>query len=152
MATTNKVVGNRLYDAIGNWIGMLGLGGQENTVPNQAAIAITGGTINGASIGVTTPAVVKTSNMQAVYTDSSGTPGNVTNNSPRGKVAIAAGQSQIVVTNSLVTATSSVFCQMRTADATCTQLLTCVVAAGSFTVTGNAVSTAQVNFDYFVVN
>ena len=119
MANTNRIVGSRLFDAVGNWIGMLGLNGQENTLPpvvNQAAVAITGGNINATAIGQTTPAAVKTSNLQATYSDSSGTPGNVTNNSPRGRVAVAAAVNTIVVTNSLVAATSAIMCNLRSID------------------------------------
>lgn len=104
------------------------------------------------SIGTTTPGIVKTSNLQATFTDSSGTPGNVTNNSPRGKAAFAAAGSTVVVTNSLVTATSLVHIQMEGADATLTSILRVVPAAGSFTVTGNAAATAATNFTFLVVN
>lgn len=112
----------------------------------------TAGNINNMAIGQTTAAAVKTSNLQATYTDSSGTPGNVTNNSPRGRAAFAAAGSSVVVTNSLVTATSSVFVQQETADATLTTILSVVPAAGSFTVTGNAAATGTTKFSFFVVN
>lgn len=104
------------------------------------------------SIGSTTPGIVKTSNLQATYTDSSATPGNVTNNSPRGKAAFAAAGSSVVVTNSLVTAASSVFVQQEAADATLTFITSVVPAAGSFTVTGNAAATAATKFSFLVVN
>lgn len=112
----------------------------------------TAGTINNCSIGVTTPAVVRTSNLQATFTDSSATPGNVTNNSPRGKAAFAAAGTAVVVTNSLVAATSTVLCVLETADATLTQILRATPAAGSFTVTGNAAATATTTFSFLVVN
>lgn len=111
----------------------------------------TAGTINNMSLGVTTPAAVKVASMAATFTDSSGTPGSVTNNSPRGKAAFAAAGNSVVVTNSLVTAASSVFIQQETADATLTRM-TVVPGAGSFTVTGNAAATAATTFSFFVVS
>lgn len=110
-------------------------------------------TINNFSIGQTTPAPVKTNNLGAVYTDSSGTPGNVTNNSPRGRVAFAAGAQTIVVTSSLVTAGSMINCQLRSTDGALTSVVTAIAAAGSFTITGNGLTTgtaAQV--DFLVIN
>lgn len=118
---------------------------------NPAGVAITGGTINGATLGQTTPAAAKSSNLQATYTDSSGTPGNVTNNSPRGRAAFAAAGSSVVVSNSLVTATSSVQVQLGGADATLNSVRV-TTAAGSFTVTGNAAATAATPFDFLVIN
>lgn len=120
-----------------------------------ATIPFPNGGINLASpgsIGATTPGVIKTSNLQATYTDSSGTPGNVTNNSPRGRAAFAAAGSSVTVTNSLVAATSSVHCQMIGSDATLTTILRCVPGAGSFVVTGNAAATATTVFDFLVIN
>lgn len=118
---------------------------------NVVIAPATAGTINNMSIGVTTPAVVKTSNLQATYNDSSGTPGNVTNNSPRGRAAFAAAGSSVVVTNSLVAATSTVLVQLGGTDATLTTVRV-TPAAGSFTVTGNAAATATTVFDFLVVN
>ena len=117
-----------------------------------SAVAITGGTINGATIGQTTPAAVKTSNLAAVFTDSSGTPGNVTNSSPRGRVAIAAGASSVVVTSTLVTAASTVFAIVSSVDGTLLTINQVVPAAGSFTIYGNAAATATTKVDFVVVN
>lgn len=88
------------------------------------------------------------------FTDSSGTPGNVTNNSPRGRVAIAAAATAVTVTNSAVTATSTVLAVINqgATDTTLTQILRVQTAAGSFTITGNAAATANVVIDYVVVN
>lgn len=114
----------------------------------------TAGTMNNVSVGVTTPAVVKTSNLQAgTFTDISGTPGAGTSNGTRGRAAFAAAASTIVVTNALVAATSSVFVQLEgAADATLTSVLGVTLAAGSFTVTGNAVATAAKTFSFLVIN
>lgn len=103
------------------------------------------------SIGTTTPGIVKTSNLQATFTDSSGTPGNVTNNSPRGRVAVAAAASTVVVTSSLVTAASTILVSLGGADATLTSVRV-TPAAGSFTVTGNAAATGNTALDFLVVN
>ena len=142
----------------GALVGFLGKDGKEYLIPvggaayNPAGVAVTGGNINGAAIGQTTPAAVKASNLAATYTDSSGTPGNATNNAPRGRAAFAAAASAITITNSLVTATSSIHLQMIGADATLTNLLRVVPAAGSFTVTGNAPATAATAFSFLVIN
>lgn len=85
-------------------------------------------------------------------TDSSGTPGAVTLNKPSGKVAIAAGASSVVVTNSCVSATSIVLPVLQTTDATLTFIKSCVPSAGSFTVTGNANATAAVTVGFLVIN
>jgi hypothetical protein len=87
------------------------------------------------------------------YTDSTATPGNVTNNSPSGRAAFAAAGSTCVVTNASVLATSKVFVQLiGAADATLTSITALAIAAGSFTVTGNAAATAAKSFEFLVVN
>ena len=88
----------------------------------------------------------------ATYTDSSGTPGNVTNNSARGKAAFAGAASAVTVTNSSVSATSAVLTQLETADGTLTSILRAIPTAGSFTVTGNANATGTTVFSFVVVN
>lgn len=116
------------------------------------AVDITGGTMNGTPIGGTARASGAFTTLAMTRTDSSGTPGNVTNNSALGRAAFAAAGTSVVVTNSTVTATSEVFVQLRgAADAT---LTSCRVtpAAGSFTVTGNAAATAVATFSFLVVN
>lgn len=115
-------------------------------------INVTGGAINNAAIGQTTPAAVKTSNLAATLTDSSATPGNVTNNTPRGRAAFAIGGSAVTVTSSLVTAASTVLVTLETVDTTLTEIRTVVPAAGSFTVTGNAAATGVTKFSWLVVN
>lgn len=155
-----------LHDATGALVGAMGADGKEylfTTVLNGAAataqpavylpsaVAITGGAINNASVGVTTPAVVKTSNLQATFTDSSGAPGNAANSSPRGRAAFAAAGSAVVVTSTLVTANSSVLISLGGVDATLTSVRA-TTAAGSFTVTGNAAATGATPFDFLVVN
>lgn len=160
----------------GALIGLMGFDGKEYRIPTSVAFAATtavtvagvttatlaaSSTVSGAgftaylasppAIGATAPAAVKTSNLQATYTDSSATPGNVTNNSPRGRAAFAAAGTSVVVTSSLVTATSSVQVSLWGGDATLKSV--CVTpAAGTFTVTGNAAATGITKFDFLVIN
>jgi hypothetical protein len=88
------------------------------------------------------------------YTDTSGTPGNATINTPSGRASFAASASTCVVTSSACTANSKVFAQMETQDSTLTSIITVVPAAGSFTVTGNAAATTggAAKFRFLVVN
>lgn len=164
--------------ATGAPVGVLGLDGREYLLPFSAAYATTpqagtaypgnfttltaSSTVSGTgfsnylasppSIGTTTAGVVKTSDLRMNYTDSSSTPGNVTNNSPSGRAAFAAAASTVVVTSSLVTANSIVQCALETADGTLTQLLRVTPAAGSFTVVGNAAATGTPKFTFQVIN
>jgi hypothetical protein len=87
------------------------------------------------------------------FEDDSATPGNVTNHKARGRVGLALGASTIVVTSSLVTAASTVICQLRSTDGVATDIRTVTPAAGSFTITFNAAATgAGVTVDFIVVN
>lgn len=86
------------------------------------------------------------------FTDASGTPGNATVNATRGKVAIAAAASSVVVTNSKVNANSQILVTLEGADATLLYIKSVVPAAGSFTVTGNAAATAATSLKFTVVN
>lgn len=122
---------------------------------NPAAAALTGGTINGTSVGATTPSTgsftsLRSTSLQSVLTDGSGTPGNVTQNVSRGRAAFAAAGSTVVVTNSQVTANSTILVSLGGADATLTSVRV-TAAAGSFTVTGNAAATGTTPFDYLVI-
>lgn len=143
-----------LSDTSGAPIGVLGRDGREYLFPPLVANATpaTVYALNSTSVGVTTPAAGRFTTLGLGYTDSSGTPGNVTNNSANGKAAFAAAASTCVVTSSLVTAASVVHVQMEGADATLTSILRVVPAAGSFTVTGNAAATAATRFSFTVIN
>lgn len=90
--------------------------------------------------------------ITADTTDSSGTPGAATINKPSGKVAIPIGESSVVVTNSLVTAASTVLAVLQFVDATATQILSVVPGSGSFTITANANATAATKVAFLVVN
>lgn len=74
-------------------------------------------------------------------TDTSGSPGSATANTPCGKSAIANGANTATITNSQVTATSNVNCTPATANAGVATIV-CVAGAGSFTATAvNAAGT-----------
>lgn len=86
------------------------------------------------------------------FVDGSGTPGNATANTLRGRHAIAGAASTCVVTNSCVTAASQVVVTLETNDGTLTFVKTAIPAAGSFTVTGNAAATGTTKFSWIVIN
>lgn len=90
--------------------------------------------------------------ITADTTDSSGTPGNATINKASGKVAIAIGAASVTVTNSLVTAASTVIATLQFVDATLTQILSVVPGSGSFVITGNANATAATKVAFVVIN
>ncbi len=87
------------------------------------------------------------------YVDVSATPGNATANALRGQAAFAAGSNACIITDSQVKPTSTIVPVLdATADATLTQILRVVPAAGSFTVYGNANATGNPTFTWLVVN
>jgi len=116
---------------------------------NPAAVAATGGSINNVTVGAATRNTGAFTTLAITGTDSSGTPGNVTNNSGSGRAAIAAAATTVVVTSSAVAAADHVFIQPR-AIGTPT-LWSVVTAAGSFTVTVNIAAGATWPFDFVVV-
>jgi hypothetical protein len=84
------------------------------------------------------------------FTDASGTPGNATINTPRGRCAIAIAASAVTINNSLCKTTSTVVAVINQAatDATLTQILRVQTLNGSFVITGNAAATAAVVVDF----
>jgi hypothetical protein len=112
------------------------------------------GSIDNCALGATTPRAVRTIQLQMLFTDSSGTPGAVTNNSPRGRVAIAAAASSVTVTNGLAAATSTVIAKIsqNLADTTLTSIVRIYPFAGGFTIFGNAAATANTVIDYVLIN
>jgi len=119
------------------------------------AVVITGGSVNGTPIGAGTPSTGsftsdRFTSILSALTDSSGTPGNVTNNAAHGRAAFSAAGTSVVVTNSLCAATSSVFVSLGGADATLTSIRV-TPGAGSFTVTANAAATGITPFDFLVM-
>jgi hypothetical protein len=81
-----------------------------------------------------------------------GTTGAQTINQPTGQVQFAAAASSLVVTNSLITASSQVFCQVATADTTMFYIKSAVCTAGSVTLTANAAATATTKVNFWVIN
>jgi hypothetical protein len=80
-----------------------------------------------------------------------GTTGAQTINKAAGTVNFAAGASSLVVTNSLVTTNSTIYCFVRTNDTTAL-LKNVVPAAGSFTINLNAAATAETSVGFLVIN
>lgn len=80
-----------------------------------------------------------------------GTTGAQTINKAAGTINFATGTSTLVVTNSLVTTNSTVYCSVRTNDAAAL-IKNVVPAAGSFTITLNAATGAETSVGFFVVN
>lgn len=157
LATAKKVgIGTLYYDVT---LGAFRLGIDAGTLSAHLTIAglpsaatITGGTINGTSVGATTRAAVSATLMAVTATDSTGTPGNVTNNSANGRAAFAAAGSSVVVTSGAVAATDTVqVTLLGAADATLLYVAGVTVSAGSFTVTGNAPATATKGFMFTVI-
>ena len=115
---------NVLSDQVtGDVIGLIGLTGREIAHP---------GTITG--------------------NDSSAAPGNATHTGTHGRCAIAAAASSVVITNRNVNPASTVVPVLTgaAADATLTSIPRVVCANGSFTLFGNAASTAAIQVDYLV--
>jgi hypothetical protein len=93
---------------------------------------------------------VTTNGGKATVGDSTFAAGNATLHTSSGTSTIALGASTCVITNGFVTAGSRVLVQLETADATLTRV-TVVPGAGSFTVTGNGVATANTDFSWVVI-
>lgn len=157
MVTAGQIgIGQLYYDTT---LGAFKLGVDPKTNPGfitqigaANAVAITGGSINGTSVGATTRSTVAATTLAINTTDSTGTPGNVTNNSANGRAAFAAAGSSVVVTNSFVAVTDTVLVTLLgAADTTLTAIVGVTVAAGSFTVTGNAAATATKGFMFTVI-
>lgn len=94
--------------------------------------------------------------QQGFGTASSAAPtaGAVSTTQTNGRCAIATGVLSVVVTNPGVTPQSKVFAEIAqaTADATLTSIMRIVPAAGSFTIYGNANSTAPVVVDWVIMS
>lgn len=103
-----------------------------------------GGTYPAQSVGG------KESKVLVLNSDSSGTPGNVTNN-PAGIVAVPAAGQSITVTNNQVTAASIIQLTLLTNDGTAKSAVA-VPAAGNFVITTNAATTGIAKIGYLVIN
>jgi hypothetical protein len=81
-----------------------------------------------------------------------GTTGARTINKPSGTANIAAGGTSVTVTNSLVSASSIVYCVIRTNDANATAIKNVVPAAGSFTINLTTAPAAEISVGFIVYN
>lgn len=111
----------------------------------------TAGTINNMSVGVTTPAVVRSSNFQMPYADYTASGAAVTATVFSGRVRVPAAGSSCVVTISGLSATANVQISALNIDTTATRYMV-TVASGSFTITTNVAATANADFLYLVTN
>lgn len=91
--------------------------------------------------------------LRQLYPDftNTATVGAVTINKSCGQCILAAAAAAVVVTNSLVTVNSQVFCTIAQNDATAT-IKNVVAATGSFTVTATAAATANCAINFLVMN
>lgn len=151
LATAKQIgIGQLYYDTTAS---LFKVGVDPATI--SAGFLLAGVAINSTTIGATTPSTgsftsLRFTSILSAITDSSGTPGNVTNNAARGRAAFAAAGTSVVVTSSLCAANSTVLVSLKGGDATLTSV-TVTPAAGSFTVTGNAAATATTPFDFVVI-
>jgi hypothetical protein len=83
--------------------------------------------------------------------DSTGTPGNATLDTPSGVSAIAAGNSSIVITNSLVTETTIPYFILMEDDVVCKTIDSVSVAAGAITLNVNGNCNADTNIGWFLL-
>lgn len=150
MATNIQVVGNTLDGT--NRLEFKLDGGTTIEVPTIQSEAITEnitGDVTGDATGTIT-----TANAAGPWTvdwvDSSGTPGDCTCSSISGKVAIAIGDNEVIVTNTNVAAGDLCFVQKLNNDATLTDFKV-VTTSNTITITGNATSTAAVYLHFLVV-
>jgi hypothetical protein len=104
----------------------------------------------GLSIEYYNPSFVPFAEITGGVPDTTMTPGNTTQNTLKGRVAIPAGQSSVIVTNDKVTENSLVFAQLQTSDTGLTQISAVVPAAGNFTVYGNAAAVNKVNVCWYL--
>lgn len=118
----------------------------------MSGVVVTGGSINSAPVGNTIRNSGAFGVLSLTAIDSTGTPGNVTNNNANGRAAFAAAGASVVVTNSFVAAADTVqVTLLGVADATLDRIVGVTVAAGSFTVIGNAAATAAKGFMFTVI-
>ena len=122
-----------------------------------SAATITGPIIWAASpcwLGSTTKPWTKVFSDQYLATQTitaGGTTGAQTINKSAGTVNFAAAATSLVVTDSLVTTNSTIYCSVRTNDTTA-YVKNVVPSSGSFTITLGAAATAETSVGFFVVN
>jgi hypothetical protein len=117
---------------------------------NPAAVAITGGAVSGVSGAFSTLSASGDVTLSKTMTPF-GTTGAQTINNSMGRVNFAAGAGSLVVTNSLCSVTSIIMCSVGTVDATM-KSVSVAANAGSFTITANAVATAETRVNFLLLN
>ena len=92
-------------------------------------------------------------NFSTAFTNT-GTIGAVTINQPSGRINIAAGQQNVVITNNLVTTNTRVFCNISSpnVDGTATVANADCTVSGQITVRLNQACTTQRAVDFLIVN
>ncbi len=83
--------------------------------------------------------------------DTTGTPGNTTQNTYSGRVSIAALGTAVVITNNKITTASKVFVQLQSVDATAKSAVA-VCTSNAITITLNAAATATTNLAWHLVD
>lgn len=137
--------------------GMAESGGAETgvVIGCKAALAVTQDLVqvrNGPNFSSTKAfALGSTGKLQSPGTDSTGTPGAATIDKPCGRSSIAAGAATVTITNALVTAASLVFISPLARDATGLDPAVTTTGAGSFAVTTAANCTANLPFNWIVI-
>lgn len=90
--------------------------------------------------------------IRTAATDSSGTPGAATANTPSGQAAIAAAAGSVTITDSLVSATSIVQAVLQANDTTCVAIKSVVPGSGTFTINVNAACAGNTKVGWIVQN
>lgn len=117
-----------------------------------SAVVLTGGTIDGVTIGATTPPTATFATVGLGFTDVSATPATaITVATASGRFALTTTATSVVVTAALCTANSKVFVQQETIDANTTSLVV-TVGTGTFTVVPNAASAGQPKIRFAIFN
>jgi hypothetical protein len=129
-----------------------------STLSDAATVAIAGPPIAGTNATITRALAfwvesgVARFDGSVQFSATATTTANPTINKPAGQVSVAIGASTVTVTNSLVSATSIILCELQFVDATFTQILSVVPGSGSFVITGNATATALTKIGFVVIN
>ncbi len=110
--------------------------------PNTTTITVDSSVPAGAaqSIAYVSSTWARMPRVEGGAIDSSGTPGNVTQNGYSGQVAFAIAGTVVVITNSLAAAGDYALATLQTADGTLTSV-SATVTASTITLTGNAAAT-----------
>lgn len=133
---------------------MVGLGSVDNTADTAKPVSTAQQTALDLKAPLASPTFTGTVTVPAAALDRTitpgGTTGNQTINKMAGTVNIAAGQTSVTVTNSLVGANSIVLAVIRTNDSTAT-IKNVVPGSGSFVIT-IASATAETSVGFVVLN